>query len=112
MSRLRQARGPARPRYLDATGADRAVLMVLALGAEVAALRDRLDTHERLAAAGQAASRETVEAFEASEAVNASRAEERRRMIDRLTRVLLDELMPPGQTTAGTACATDSHDAG
>ncbi len=47
--RARKAIGPDRPIYFDASDIDRVMSVVLALASEVAALRERLDTHERLA---------------------------------------------------------------
>ncbi len=91
MPRLRHARGPRRPRYTDSRGADRAVIMVLALGAEVAALRDRLDTHEQLAQLGIVATPEAIERYEPSPVVGQARATRRQAMVDRVTRVLLDD---------------------
>jgi hypothetical protein len=88
--RLRQANGPRRPQYLSSTDADRAVMMILALAAEVSALRDRLDTHEQLAAAGTLPVPAAVEAYEAAPAVEAARAAARRALIERVTRVLLE----------------------
>jgi predicted ATPase with chaperone activity len=93
IKRRRHANGPRRPRYLSSTDADRAVMMILALASEISALRDRLDTHEQLAAAGKMADRAAVEAYESSEAVEAARAAARRTLIERVTRVLLETEM-------------------
>jgi hypothetical protein len=92
--RRRYANGPARPKYLDSRGADRAVMMILALTAEVSALRDRLDTHQRLADAGKPASTEAVESYQAPDAVDADRAAARLSLIDRVTRALIDPATP------------------
>ncbi len=94
MSRLRHARGPARPQYTDSQGADRAVMMVMALSAEVAALRDRLDTHEQLGARGTLATPAAIEAYEASIEVAREREARNHAMIDRITRVLLEDVTP------------------
>ncbi len=64
--------------------------MILALAAEVSALRERLDTHERIAAEEQLPTPAAVEAYAPSEAVEAGRAAVRRALIDRVTRVLLE----------------------
>jgi hypothetical protein len=88
--RRRFANGPARPQYLTAADADKAVMMILALAAEVSALRDRLDTHERLAQHGGSATTAAVEAYAPDDAAEAARAVARRSLIDRLTRVLLE----------------------
>lgn len=65
-------------------------MMILSLAAEVSALRDRLDTHERLAAAGKVATPAAVEAYQPAVEVEASRSAARRTMIESLTRVLLE----------------------
>jgi hypothetical protein len=65
-------------------------MMILALAAEVSALRERLDTHERLAAAEQLPTPAAVENYGPSDSVEAGRAAARRAMIDRVTRVLLE----------------------
>jgi hypothetical protein len=98
VKRRRYANGPPRPQYLSSSDADRAVMMVLALAAEVSALRERLDTHERLAEAGMAATPAQIEAYQAPEAVEAARAQSRRALIDRVTRVLIEP-----QPSAGSA---------
>jgi hypothetical protein len=88
--RRRYANGPPRPGYLDSPDADRAVLMILALAAEVSALRERLDTHERLAESDLPATPAAVEAYRATESVEADRAAGRHALIDRIARVLLE----------------------
>lgn len=90
IKRKRFANGPPRPKYLAGDDADRAVMMILALAAEVSALRERLDTHERLAAADRLPQPEAVEAYAPPEDVEAARAAARRSLIDRITRVLLE----------------------
>jgi len=90
IKRRRFANGPPRPKYLAAGDADKAVMMILALAAEVSALRDRLDTHERLADGNQLPATPSVEAYVPTEAVEAARASTRRSLIDRITRVLLE----------------------
>jgi predicted ATPase with chaperone activity len=90
IKRRRFANGPPRPTYLTGVDADRAVMMILALASEVSALRERLDSHEQLAASGSLPTPESVEAHEPTAAVEARRAAARRAMIDRITRVLLE----------------------
>ena len=92
--RRRYANGPARPRYLQSQDADRAVMMILALTAEVSALRERLDTHERLAEAAKPASPAAVESFEPGVDVETERAVARRFLIDRVVRVLIEPVAP------------------
>jgi len=90
IKRRRFANGPPRPKYLTGVDADRAVMMILALAAEVSALRERLDTHERLAAAEELPRPDAVEAYAPTDAVETARAAARRSLIDRVTRVLLE----------------------
>jgi hypothetical protein len=52
ITRPRKATGPDRPVYFNAGDIDRVMAILLALVSEVAAMRDRIDTHERLAGAG------------------------------------------------------------
>jgi hypothetical protein len=88
--RRRFANGPPRPQYLADVDVDKAVMMMLSLAAEVSALRERLDTHERLAEGAQPPTPATVEAYAPTEVVEAARARARRELIDRVTRVLLE----------------------
>lgn len=89
--RQRLANGPRRPQYLGSRDADDLVMMVLALSAEISALRDRLDTHERLADGGLPATTAAVETYAQPAAVEDARAARRRALIERVTRVLLEE---------------------
>ena len=65
--------------------------MVLSLTSEVAVLRERLDAHERLAAAGQVATPEAIEAFVPDDAALKARAEQRNRLIAKVCRPLVAE---------------------
>jgi hypothetical protein len=75
-------------------------MMILGLAAEVSALRERLDTHERLASAGKPATPAAVEAYQPGPDVESSRSAARRAMIECLTRVLLE---PEAQRRTGAA---------
>jgi hypothetical protein len=90
--RPRKATGPARPRYLVDADIDRVMAAVLALVSEVAALRERLDTHERLAAQGLAATPAVVEAHQADPATEAEREAWRDACIRRLFRVFTEDI--------------------
>ncbi len=74
-------------------------MMILALATEVSALRERLDTHEQLAAGARLPEPAAVEAYAPNEAVEAARAAARRSLIERITRVLLEPDSP--RTRAG-----------
>ncbi len=70
---------------------DTLIGMVLALTSEVAVLRERVDAHERLAAAGRSPDPAAVDAYEPDEAVERARAVQRQRMIEKVCRPLLAE---------------------
>ena len=91
-TRLRKATGPERPTYLKPVDTDTVMAIMLALIAEVSTLRERLDTHEQLAAAGVVASAEQVENFEPQEPLEAGREAWRAAYIERLFRVVTEEL--------------------
>jgi hypothetical protein len=90
--RPRKAVGPERPSYFDAADVDRVMAVLLALVSEVAAIRDRLDTHERLADAGQAPSVAAVEAYRADGPAEAEREVWRDAYIRRLFRVITEDV--------------------
>ena len=94
--RSRVARGQDRPRYLAPQDTDRLGIMFVALMSEVSALRDRLDTHEALARAGQVATAEAIEAFVASPDDLARRETLRQAMLKRVLRVVTEERAADG----------------
>jgi glucuronate isomerase len=65
---------------------------LLALISEVASIRDRLDTHERIAAGGVMPSPPTVEAYTPDPAVEAEREAWRDAYIRRLFRVITEDV--------------------
>lgn len=75
-----------RPQFLDDPDSDRLLAMIMALTGELAVLRDRLDSHERLAAAGQVATPEAIEAFEPGLPLEESREAWRTAMLERVFR--------------------------
>jgi hypothetical protein len=92
--RPRKAAGPDRPTYLEAGDVDRVMAVLLALVSEVAAIRERLDTHERVAAAGQAPAPDVVEAYAADPQTEAAREAWRDAYIRRIFRVFTEDLEP------------------
>jgi len=68
------------------------MMMMTAMLAEITALRDRVDTHEALAAAGEVASPAAVEAFELDAPRQAAREARRAAVLTRVFRPLLEEL--------------------
>jgi len=90
--RSRKAQGPDRPVYFNQTDIDRVMAVVLALASEVASLRDRLDTHERVAATGAVPATEHVESYMPDKATRAARDAWRDAYIRRLFRVFVDDI--------------------
>jgi len=71
--------------------------VIPALAGELAVVKERLDTHERLAAAGQVATPEAIEGYESDDAVDDARELWRQRFLSRVFRVLeLDAQAPSG----------------
>lgn len=99
--RPRKATGPDRPGYLDGADTDKVAAIVLALASEVASLRERLDTHERLAETSTAPTVAQVERYQADDGVDGARKSWRKGFIHRLFRVILEDIetaqtnMPP-----------------
>jgi hypothetical protein len=85
---------PIARRRLDVPGQpveeDRLLAMIAALASELAVTRERLDTVERLLERGGAFDRQAIETFVAEGAVATERETLRRRIIDRVFRVLRD----------------------
>jgi hypothetical protein len=90
--RPRKANGPDRQSYFDGSDVDRVMGVLLALVSEVAAIRERLDTHERLGGAGVAASVESVEAYKADDTAEDQREAWRDAYIHRLFRVITEDV--------------------
>lgn len=89
--RPRKARGQDRPQYLESTDLDRVMLMLTSLMSEVSVLRDRLDTHEALAAQGVVATTEAVEAYVLETERETAREAMRDAMLNRVLRVLFED---------------------
>lgn len=89
--RPRKARGQDRPQYLESTDLDRVMMMLTSLMSEVSALRDRLDTHEALAAEGVVATTEAVEAHRPDVARETAREAMRDALLSRVLRVLFED---------------------
>jgi len=87
-TRPRKAQGPDRPAYFDSSDIDRVLSVVLALASEVASLRERLDTHERLAPGLIAA----VESYTPTPDAIAARDAWRDAYIKRLFRVFTEDV--------------------
>jgi glucuronate isomerase len=90
--RPRKAVGPDRQTYLNETDIDRLMAIVLALVSEVASIRERLDTHERIAAEGEAPSVDRVEAYRPDPGTEEAREAWRDAYIRRLFRVITEDV--------------------
>ena len=67
---------------------DKLLAIVTALAGELAVVKERLDTHERLAAAGEVATPEAIEAYEPDRSVEDTRELWRQGYLSRVFRVL------------------------
>ena len=90
--RPRKAVGAERPVYFNETDIDRVMAILLALVSEVASIRERLDTHERLADDGRTAAGAEVEAYRPDAAAEADREAWRDAYIRRLFRVITEDV--------------------
>lgn len=85
--RNKTAKGP-KPALFANPDTDRLLAIVMALAGEVAVLRERLDTHEQLAAAGQPGTEANIEAYEADADTIAARDAWRAGYLQRVFRAI------------------------
>ena len=85
--RQKTAKG-RRPFFLESADSDKLLSMITALVGEISILQDRVDTHERLAAAGKVATPEEIEAYRPDEPVEDEREALRAAMLDRVFRII------------------------
>jgi hypothetical protein len=83
----RRAKG-AHPHFFDDANIDRLVSMMMNMAEEISVLRDRLDTHERLAAATGAYTPTDIEAYDPPDEVRVARDAWRAKFLDRLLKSL------------------------
>lgn len=88
---IRRAKGK-RPTFFDDPQIDKLLGIVMALAGEVSVLRERLDTVERLAEAEGLFRRAEVDAYQPDEAAAAEREAWRAEYIERVLRVVHQEL--------------------
>lgn len=79
------------PRYFDDPEVGKVLSMVVALAGEMAVMRDRLDTVERLLDTGEPVTRDAIERYAPSEAVRAERDAWRQQFLSIVFRTLHDE---------------------
>lgn len=82
-----------RPAFFDDPAVDKLLAMTMALLGEVCVLRERLDAHERLAAARGLYDPAAVDAYVPDAAAAAERDAVRRRTMDRVLGVLTEEVV-------------------
>lgn len=80
-----------RQQFFSDPAIDKIHTMLIALMAEVSALRDRLDAHERLAARGIVATPEAVDGYLPEPEIEAEREKAREDYVNRMFRVLREE---------------------
>lgn len=85
--RSRVAKG-RRPRFLEDPNSDKLLAMIVALSGEIAVLRERLDTYERLADQGELPSRQAIEGYDPSETIEDEREKDRAALLSRVFRVI------------------------
>ncbi|MEP0751753.1 hypothetical protein NDA03_05915 [Trichocoleus sp. Lan] len=87
----KKARGK-KPIYFENPESDKLLAMVLALTGEVSVLHERLDTVERLAQTKGLISIEEIENYQPSEQVEQEREQWRQAYLDRILRVVKEQL--------------------
>lgn len=85
--RMRFAKG-RRPFFFENAAIDKLLAMIMALTGEVAVLRERLDTHERLAKKGKVATSENIEKYAPDTSVEDAREKTRVAMLNRVFRII------------------------
>ncbi len=89
-----------RPVPNDNAETARLLAMVSALASELALVRERLDTHERLAALGQVATAQAIEAFKPTPEDTSDRDKLRNRLIGVVFRPLVEDAARDARETA------------
>ena len=85
--RQRVAKG-RRPYFLESPDSDKLLAMIVALVGEVSIVKERLDTHERLAAMGRVATPEEIEGYQPDEEIEDEREAWRTDMLNRVFRII------------------------
>lgn len=90
--RLRRTAKGKRPGYFSDPAVDRLLGILMSLIGEVSVLRDRLDSVERLLEKGEPFKREDIDNFLPGAEAEAERENTRRRYIERVMRVVQNEM--------------------
>lgn len=91
IKRIRTAKG-RRPYFFDDPNIDKLLAMIMALTGEVSVIRERLDTHERLAEKKKFPTSDNIESYKPTEAVEQWRVQWRADYIARILRIVQVEL--------------------
>ena len=91
IKRIRTAKG-RRPYFFDDPNIDKLLAMIMALTGEVSVIRERLDTHERLAEKKKLSTPDNIEGYKPTEAVEQWRVQWRADYIARILRIVQVEL--------------------
>lgn len=91
IKRIRTAKG-RRPYFFDDPNIDKLLAMIMALTGEVSVIRERLDTHERLAEKKKFPTSDNIEGYKPTEAVEQWRVQWRADYIARILRIVQVEL--------------------
>jgi hypothetical protein len=86
-----------RPWFLGEPQAERVLSMVLAVASEVGMLHDKLDTVARVAGQGKPFTLDDLETFPVTPEIEAAREAWRRGFIDRMFRILREEVENPSR---------------
>lgn len=81
-----------RPYFLDDPAVERVLSITMAVAGELAVMRERLDTIERLLAAGNILSQDDIENFEPDEQAAAERGTWHKEYIARILRIVQQEV--------------------
>lgn len=79
----RRAKG-AEPHFFDDPNVDRMMTMIMNMAAEISVLRERLDTHEQVAAAKGSFTQADVEAYQPTDSVADAREAWRKKFLERM----------------------------
>ena len=94
--RLRRTAKGKRPRYFSDPAVDRLLGILMSVIGELSVLRDRLDSVERLIEKGGLFKQEEIDAFQPDTEAEAEREDTRRRYIERVMRVVQNEMEEKG----------------
>ena len=97
-----------RPNFLDEPAIERVLSITLAVAGEVAVMRERMDTIERLLERGQPVTREAIDSFKPSMEEARERAMWQQEYLSRIFRIIQQELEAlQGEETSSEALGSE-----